>query len=91
MVANQYEVFEKTGFYVYSKWPLKVLKLACPDNREELTLTSAGVMLHHLLLPQYMNTFASNESKAAVIKVHADAPLGLSRPPSPGQHYWSAL
>ena len=70
MVAEKHEAFEKTAYY--SDWPLKVLKLAYPDDREELTPTSAGVMLHHLLLLQYMNTCASDESRAAVVKAQAD-------------------
>ena len=49
VVSAEHKSFEETGFY--SKWPLHVLRLAYPDDDERLTPASAGVMLHHLLLP----------------------------------------
>ena len=52
---------------------MEVLKLAYPDPAEKLSLASAGVMLHHLLLLQYMNTLASSAVKAAMQQAYTRA------------------
>ena len=85
VVSEQLKVLEGSG--LYGKWPLSVLRLAYPDGDEQLTAASGGVMLHHLLLLQYMLHIDPEASRASVAAAHTVAFKKLSvtddkRPPA---------